>query len=110
MFINLWLCLSKYSLKADEKNQGNIEQMINFLVINYDRRPYLAARNMTLDELCSLLVSFSVLGMPHTILHKDTLLQVEKNVDSLDNQQLVQLLSVAKYISKYRNHSGKLLP
>jgi hypothetical protein len=83
--------------------------MTNFLVTNYDKRPYLAARNMTLDEICSLLVSFSVLNMPHTILHKDCLLLIEKKLDSLNNQQLVQLISVAKYIKKCKNHSGIIL-
>jgi hypothetical protein len=63
---------------------------------------------MTIDEICSLLVSMSVLNLHHTTLHKDCLLLIEKNLDKLDNQQLVQMISIAKYISKFKNHNGNI--
>ncbi len=82
--------------------------MAGWLISNYDKRAYLNARSMNLGELCSLLVSFSVLNMDHTNLHKDILFVLNKNLDKLTNQQLVQLISVAKYISKFNKHSGKI--
>jgi hypothetical protein len=106
MYINLWLNLSKFSLKADEKAIESIRSMVSFLVHNYDKRIYLTARNMTIDEVCSLLVAFSVLDMYHTIIHKDCVAMIEKHMDSLDNQQLIQLISVSRYVSKFKPYSG----
>jgi hypothetical protein len=80
--------------------------MAGWLISNYDKRPYLQARNMNLGELCSLLVSFSVLNMDHTNIHKDILFDINKNLDNLTNQQLVQLISVGKYLSKFNRYEG----
>lgn len=80
--------------------------MAGWLISNYDKRPYLNARNMNLGELCSLLVSFSVLNMDHTNIHKDIMTVINKNLENLTNQQLVQLMSVAKYISKFSRYEG----
>lgn len=107
MYVNLWLSLSKYSLKATQDSSERVQSMITFLISLYDKRPYLSARNMTVDEVCSLLVSFSVLKVIHTPIHKDAVRVIEKNLDNLTTQHLVQLISVAKYISNYQNHSGK---
>jgi hypothetical protein len=80
--------------------------MIGWLISNYDKRPYLQARNMNLGELCSLLVSFSVVNMEHTNIHKDILFVINKNLDNLTNQQLVQLMSVAKYLNRFNRYEG----
>jgi hypothetical protein len=79
--------------------------MAGWLISNYDRRPYLHTRNMNLGELCSLLVSFSVLSLDHSNIHRDIIFIINKNLDNLSNQQLVQLISVSKYISKFNKYS-----
>lgn len=106
-FVNLWLGLSKYYLKGGEKSIEGVSHMIKFLLSQYDKRKYLATGNMTLDELCSLLVCFSVLDMEPNKIYSDLGTSIKNNMPKFDNIQLIQLISCGKYLFNTKKHSGK---
>ncbi len=106
-FVNVWLGLSKYYLKGGEKSIEGVSHMIKFLLSQYDKRKYLATGNMTLDELCSLLVCFSVLDMEPNKIYSDLGTSIKNNMPKFDNIQLIQLISCGKYLFNTKKHSGK---
>ena len=106
-FVNVWLGLSKYYLKGGEKSIEGVSHMIKFLLSQYDKRKYLATGNMTLDELCSLLVCFSVLDMEPNKIYSDLGTSIKNNMPKFDNIQLIQLITCGKYLFNTKKHSGK---
>jgi hypothetical protein len=106
-FVNLWLGLSKYYLKGGEKSIEGVSHMIKFLLSQYDRRKYLATGSTTLDELCSLLVCFSVLDMEPNKIYSDLGTSIKNNMSKFDNINLIQLISCGKYLFNSKKHSGK---
>lgn len=62
---------------------------------------------MTLDEICSLVVSISVINLEFFNLIDDCLNEVRIRFDKLSNINLVQLLCSGKYFINYSKHSGK---
>jgi len=63
---------------------------------------------MTLDEICSVIVSISVLNLEFFNLVDDCLNQIKVDFDKLSNMNLVQLLCSGKYYINYSKHSGKI--
>lgn len=61
---------------------------------------------MTLDEICSVIVSISVLNLEFFNLVDDCLNQIKVEFDKLSNINLVQLLCSGKYYINYSKHSG----
>jgi hypothetical protein len=61
---------------------------------------------MSFDEICSILVSMSVLKVDHSKILDDAIKQLTPNLHKLNNNNLIQLLSAGKYIFKYKKHSG----
>jgi hypothetical protein len=105
-YINIWLGLSKFYIKIKQNSIEAISFMIKFLLINYEKRKYLNTNNMNLDEICSLLVSFSVLDLDPNKIYKDLGVCIKDNIHKFDNIQLIQLISCGKYLFNTKLHSG----
>jgi hypothetical protein len=63
---------------------------------------------MTLDEVCCIVVSISVLNLEFFNLLDDCLSQIRIDFDKLSNTNLVQLLCSGKYYINYSKHSGMI--
>ena len=107
-FVNIWLGLSKFYLKGGDKSIEGISHMIKFFLSQYEKRKYLSAISMTLDEVCSLLVCFSILDMEPNKLYSDLGSNVKNNIKKFDNIQLIQLISCGRYLFNSKRHSGNL--
>ena len=80
------------------------KKFLFFEKLNFFRNP----KNMTLDEVCSLILSFSVLNLEYFNLIDDCLNQVKVDFDKLSNGNLIHMLCAGKYYINYSKHSGKL--
>jgi hypothetical protein len=60
---------------------------------------------MDADEMCSLVISFSVLLVWNSKLVDDILSRVKKEVLTFNNTHLVQLASASKYIFSYEKYA-----
>lgn len=107
-FVNLWLGISKLFLKAKENSLQNVTVMLNFLIHSYEIRSYLNASKMNPDELCSMIVSFSVLTLEPNQMYFDICDSIKKNLKNFNNIQLIQILSCGKYLFNDETHSGKI--
>jgi len=62
---------------------------------------------MTLDEICNVIVSISVLNLEFFNLLNDCLNHIKIDFNKLSNLNLVQLLCCGKYYINYSKHSGE---
>lgn len=104
-YVNIWLGLSKFYLKGGEMALEVISHMLKYLFSNYDKREYLNARNMTLDEVCSMLVCFSVMDLEPNTIYDDLCKFVKANINKFDSNHLVQLISCGKYLFNTKKHN-----
>ena len=105
---NLWLSFSKFYVKSGKNSIESLPYMLKFLFSAYDRRSYLHAKNMTVEEVCSLLVCFSVLDLEPNSIYNDLCNNVKNNIAKFNNNLLLQLLSCGKYLFNTKKHSGNL--
>jgi hypothetical protein len=77
--------------------------MINKIIFNLIKRN---PKNMTNDEICSIVISLCHLNLEFFNLLDDCLSQLRKNFDELNALNLVQLLVAGKYYINYSKHSG----
>jgi hypothetical protein len=103
---NLWLAFSKFYAKSGKNSIESLPFMLNFLFSTYDKRSYLHVKNMTHEEVCSMLVCFSVLDLEPNSIYNDLANYVKNNINKFNNNLLLQLLSCGKYLFNTKKHSG----
>ncbi len=105
-YVNIWLGISKFYLKVKEMSLESVSFMLKFLMSSYDIRPYLRVPNMNLDEISSMIVSFSALSLEPNKIYSDLGTAIKDNITKFNNIQLIQLLSCGNYLFNNRKHSG----
>lgn len=104
-YINIWLGLSKYYVKSGENSFESVALLIKFMLSQYDKRKYLSVSNMSEDEVCSLLVCFSILDLEPNKIYKDIGTYIKSNIRKFNNTQLIQLISCGRYLFNSKAHS-----
>jgi len=105
---NMWLAFSKFYAKSGKDAIESLPYLLNFLFSNYDKRSYLHVKNMTPEEVCSMLVCFSVLDLEPNSIYNDLANYVKNNIGNFNNYLLLQLLTCGKYLFNTKKHSGNI--